>query len=202
MKKVKQSNQNHNSGTPMLSTHSPAPQMSTHLQTQSSMQQLYNSTKRTTHNKSVNNNPQPDRPTPSVMLSMPAKERLSTGVLESGNLSLKPSSYQRDSRGPEGLGNSKTQVLRHNKKSESTEGTPGSTIPSKINTSLKNKHAFEKYHPGSKDENFQPPSKPSSNGGGNQSKLGQYKQTTANHKRLQGSGNKRVDAGLLNYQSA
>ena len=85
---------------------------------------------------------------------------------------MKPSSYQRDSRGPEGLGVSKTQVLRHNKKSESTEGTPGSTIPTKINTSLKHKHAFEKYHSGSKDENLQPASKPSSIGGGNQSKLG------------------------------
>ena len=188
MKKVKQTNQN--SGTPMLSTPSPALQMATHLQTQSSMQQLYNSTKRTTHNKSVNNNPQLERPTPSAMLQMPeAKERFSTGVLESGSLSLKPSSNQRDSKGPEGQGDSRAQVHRHHKKSGSTEGTPGSTIPSKINPTLKNKQGFEKYHPGSRDDNVQPSSKPSS--GGNQSKLGQYKQSAANHKRLQGSGNKR-----------
>ena len=93
----------------MLSTPSPAPELTTHLQTQSSMQQLYNSTKRTIHNKSVNNNPQLDRPTPTAMLSMPVtKERLSTGIPETGSMSLKPGPGQRDSRGPDGVTNSRT----------------------------------------------------------------------------------------------
>ena len=43
-------------------------------------------------------------------------------------------------------------------------------VASKINTSLRNKHAFDKYHPGSLEEKA--PNKPAQSTTGNQSKLG------------------------------
>ena len=52
-------------------------------------------------------------------------------------------------------------MFRHHKKSESTEGTPGKNYPgiaSQVTASLKNKHAFDKYHPGNLDEKA--PNKP------------------------------------------
>ena len=55
--------------------------------------------------------------------------------------------------------NPRQQIQRAIKKSESTEGTPIGKVPitnptkgTKISTSLKNKTAFEKFHPANKDE--------------------------------------------------
>ena len=92
------------------------------------------------------------------------------------------------------------------KKSESTEGTPVSKVPitnptkgTKISTSLKNKSAFEKFHPANKDEysSTQHASKASVSGAGTGtgtlSKLGQYQKTATQQKRLTNSGHKRPE---------
>ena len=95
-------------------------------------------------------------------------------ILAAGGMDTKPNvdlhqAYNTD-------GKVEPRATKYNKKSESTEGTPSSNMPgvaSKINTSLRNKHAFDKYHPGSLEEKA--PNKPAQSTGGNQSKLGQYK---------------------------
>ena len=115
-------------------------------------------------------------------------ERSNT-VIEASSIDSKPIVDFYQAYGTDG--NTNSRAMRQNKKSESTEGTPASNMPgvaSKINTSLRNKHAFDKYHPGSLEEKA--PNKPAQSNTGNQNKLGQYKQAAANQKRLLSSGKK------------
>ena len=110
-------------------------------------------------------------------------ERSSTVILAAGGVDSQPIEDLYQAYGTDRKAESR--AIRQNKKSESTEGTPSKNmlgVASKINTSLKNKHAFDKYHPGSLEEKA--PNKPAQSTTGNQSKLGQYKQTAANQKRL------------------